>query len=78
MQKCYVLKFIHLYNMHIINLCIYKYISFTYYVYILYNIHIHICTVYIFMDILYSLLTQVKFKSLHLNMYSSLVITDTC
>lgn len=28
------------------------------------------------MDILYSLLTQVKFKSLHLNMYYSLVITE--
>lgn len=45
------------------------------YVYILY-IHVYIYTANIFMDILYSLLTQVKFKSLHLNMYYSLVITE--
>jgi len=45
------------------------------YVYILY-IHVFIYTANIFMDILYSLLTQVKFKSLHLNMYYSLVITE--
>lgn len=69
------LKFIHLYNMHILYLCIYKYHLHIIYVYILY-IHVYIYTANIFMDILYSLLTQVKFKSLHLNMYYSLVITE--
>lgn len=76
MQKCYVFK---IYTFVQYAFYIYVYISIIYilFMYIFYTyMFIYIQQTYLWICPLYSLLTQVKFKSLHLNMYYSLVITE--